>query len=153
MAGKTAKKKYDKAMDEQVYKICLLGATDVQIADILGIAKSTLNVWKKTYPELMAAMTRGKQEADALVAHSLFKRATGYSHPDTHISNFQGEITKTEITKHYPPDTTACIFWLKNRDKENWRDKQDHEHTGKNGTPLIPVLNVTVGGTKPKPPQ
>ncbi len=46
----------------------------------------------------------------------------GYSHPAVHVSNYQGDITLTPITKHYPPDTVAAIFWLKNRQPAKWRD-------------------------------
>lgn len=108
---------------ERVYEYCLLGATDKQLAEFFGVAESTLNLWKLKQPKFLDAMRRGKIVADANVARSLYRRATGYSHPDTHVSNYQGEITLTEITKHYPPDTTACIFWLKNRAPEQWRDK------------------------------
>jgi hypothetical protein len=31
-------------------------------------------------------------------------------------------------TEHYPPDTTACIFWPKNRRRDKWRDKHEIEH-------------------------
>lgn len=72
--------------------------------------------------------------ADAEVGERLFQRACGYSHPDVHISNYQGAITQTEITKHYAPDTTACIFWLKNRRPDLWRDRM--EHTGRDGGPI-----------------
>ncbi|MCO6427132.1 hypothetical protein [Nitrosomonas communis] len=71
----------------------------------------------------MESINKGKLEADSKVAESLYKRATGYSHPDTHVSNYQGEITLTEITKHYPPDTAAAFIWLKNRQPSKWKDK------------------------------
>ena len=71
-----------------------------------------------------------------MVADSLFKRATGYSVTDTHVSNYHGDITLTEIDKNYPPETTAAIFWLKNRQKKKWRDKQDHEIGGPDGGPI-----------------
>ena len=74
--------------------------------------------------------------SDGEIAQSLFSRAMGYSHPEVHISQFEGRIIKTEITKHYPPDTTACIFWLKNRRPDLWRDVHRLEHTGKDGTPI-----------------
>lgn len=108
---------------EQAYNYCLLGATDVQLAEFFNVTESTINLWKKKQPEFADALKRGKMFADALVAHSLFKRANGYSHPETHINFHEGKITQTEITKHYPPDTTACIFWLKNRQPKFWRDK------------------------------
>jgi hypothetical protein len=108
---------------ELAYKFCLLGATDEQLAEFFNVAKSTINLWKQKQPKFLDALKRGKVIADANVAHSLYRRATGYSHPETHVSNYQGEIIKTEITKHYPPDTTSCIFWLKNRQPDKWRDK------------------------------
>lgn len=128
--------KFEASKCERAEKLCKLGATDKTLADAFGIAESTLNKWKLDYPEFMDALKRGKEVADAEVASKLFERATGYSHPDVHISNFQGVITKTEITKHYPPDATSAIFWLKNRRPELWRDRT--EHTGANGAPLVP---------------
>lgn len=138
---------------EQVEKLCKLGATDKEIADFFCVSETTVNNWKNQHPEFLESLKKGKYIADAEVASKLYHRATGYEHSDTHISNYQGEITKTEIIKHYPPETVACIFWLKNRQPQKWRDKHDLEHTGKNGTPLIPVLNVTIGGTKSNTPS
>lgn len=105
------------------YKYCLLGATDKTLAEFFNVAESTINLWKQKQPKFLDAIKRGKVVADANVAHSLYRRATGYSCPETHVSNYQGQITLTEITKHYPPDTTSCIYWLKNRQPDNWRDK------------------------------
>lgn len=105
------------------YKFCLLGATDEQLAEFFNVAKSTINLWKQKQPKFLDAIKRGKVAADANVAHSLYRRGTGYSCPETLVSNYQGAITLTEVTKHYPPDTTACIFWLKNRQPDKWRDK------------------------------
>jgi hypothetical protein len=70
--------------------------------------------------------------ADAEVAEKLFKRATGYSHDAVKIFNDQGAPLQVPYTEHYPPDTTACIFWLKNRRPDLWRDKveQQLEHSG-----------------------
>ena len=62
------------------------------------------------------------------MASRLYQRAMGYEHPETITASFRGEITDTmEVTKCYPPDPTAAIFWLKNRQKEKWRDKQEVE--------------------------
>lgn len=108
---------------ELAYKFCLLGATDEQLAEFFNVAKSTINLWKQKQPKFLDALKRGKVVADASVAHSLYRRATGYSHPETHVSNYQGEITLTELTKHYPPDTAAAFIWLKNRQPDKWRDK------------------------------
>lgn len=116
--------KYQAAFNRQVYKLCLLGATDKELADFFEVAESTLNNWKIEFPKFLESIKKGKKQADAAVAEKLFKRATGYSHPDVDIKVIKDDIVVTKLTKHYPPDTTAAIFWLKNRDKENWRDKQ-----------------------------
>jgi len=119
---------------ELVYKYCLLGLIDIQMADLFGVSEVTFNAWKKKYPEFLKSIRLGKEIADADVALKLRERAMGYSHPDTHISNFQGDITVTPITKHYAPDTAAAIFWLKNRKPKLWREKQ--EISLKGDTPL-----------------
>jgi hypothetical protein len=113
-----------------------LGATDEQIAYMLGVSLNTVTNWKNKHPEFLGALKLGKDEADDRVEHSLYQRATGYSHPDTHISVHAGKVKKTAITKHYPPETTAGIFWLKNRRPKQWRER--HELTGSDGAPLIP---------------
>lgn len=105
------------------YKYCLLGATDKTLAEFFNVAESTINLWKLKQPKFLDALKRGKVVADANVASSLYRRAMGYSHPETHVSNYQGQITLTEITKHYAPDVTSCIYWLKNRQPDKWRDK------------------------------
>lgn len=105
----------------------LLAATDKQLADYFEVAEKTINRWKARYPKFCQSIKAGKEDADADVARSLYHRACGYSHPEEHVSNYQGEITVTPITKHYPPDTAAAFIWLKNR--AGWRDKQDIEHT------------------------
>lgn len=108
---------------EQAYKLCLLGATDAELADFFEVCERTINTWKEDYPEFLQSLKAGKASADAAVAESLHKRALGYSHPDVHISNFQGMITVTDIVKHYPPDTGAAFIWLKNRQPHKWKDK------------------------------
>lgn len=114
---------YKPEYTDQAYNYCLLGATDAQLADFFKVSEKTINTWKKNHPEFVDGLKRGKNMADSNVALSLYKRATGYSHPETHINCYEGEIIKTELTKHYAPDTTACIFWLKNRQPDKWRDK------------------------------
>lgn len=119
--------KYRRAYNEQAYKLCLLGATKDQLADFFEVARSVVYDWIKRHKGFAEAVARGAAEADARVAESLFRRALGYEHEDVYISNYRGEITITPIKKHYPPDTTACIFWLKNRQSERWRDVNKHE--------------------------
>lgn len=117
--------KYKEEFAEQAQKLCRLGAIDKELADFFDISEVTLNAWKKEHKGFLKSLKEGKELADAEVADKLFKRATGYSHDDVHISNYQGSITITPIIKNYAPDTTACIFWLKNRRPDLWRDKTD----------------------------
>ena len=122
---------------EQVYKLCLMGMTDSELSKFFDVAESNLNEWKKQFPEFQESMRRGKEIADAEVSASLYERAKGYSHPDVHISNYQGFITETPLTKHYPPDTAAASLWLRNRQSGKWREKIDQEIYGKGGGPII----------------
>lgn len=133
---------------EQTLKLCRLGATDVQLADFFNVTEATINNWKKEHKEFVLALKEGKELSDAEVADRLFKRATGYSHPDVDIKCYEGQIITTEITKHYPPDTTAAIFWLKNRNPAMWRDKQEIAATIE-GVKIINIVPVN-GGNKGK---
>ena len=117
--------KYKPEFDELVYKYCLLGATDEELATFLDVDVATVNRWKSTHPSFCESIKKGKEVADSEVAAKLFHRATGYSCPDIITATFEGKITDIqEVVKHYPPDTTAAIFWLKNRQSGKWRDKQ-----------------------------
>ena len=132
--------KYKAEYAEQARKLCLLGAIDRELADFFDVPESTLNLWKKANPEFMESIKKGKDIADANVGDSLYQRATGYQHEDTHVSNYQGDITLTKLTKHYPPDPTSMIFWLKNRRKKEWRDKINHEVSGEDGQPIVTII-------------
>lgn len=123
--------KYKEEYAEQAYKLCLLGATDKDMADFFDVSEQTINAWKSAEPEFLESLKKGKEIADATVAQKLYHRAIGYEHPELITATYQGEITDTmEVTKYYPPDTTAAIFWLKNRQSRQWRDKQEIEHGG-----------------------
>jgi len=117
-------------MAEQAKKLCKLGATDQDLAEFFGVCTRTIIRWQAEHSAFCHALKVGKGEADQRVERSLYQRAVGYSHPDVHVSNYQGAVTLTPITKHYAPDTVACIFWLKNRQPELWRDKHEIEHSG-----------------------
>ena len=122
----------------QAAKLCALGATDAQLADFFEVDETTINEWKKVNPEFSQSVKAGKAEHDdALVEASLLKRATGYTRQVERLGKNGPEL----CTEEMPPDPTSMIFWLKNRQPKKWRDKQEHEHTGKDGTPLVPVIN------------
>lgn len=119
--------KYQHTYPAQVEKLCKLGATDAEIADFFDIDEATVNRWKIDHPEFCESIRAGKTLADANVAHSLYHRATGYEHPDVDIKVIDGEVVITDLVKHYPPDATSMIFWLKNRQKDKWRDKTESD--------------------------
>ena len=114
----------------QAEKLCKLGATDMEIADFLEVDVRTLYRWKGENEAFCQALKAGKDVADERVERSLFARANGYEHDEVDIRVVAGEIKQTPIRKYYPPDTTAAIFWLKNRRPAEWRDKQEIEHKG-----------------------
>jgi hypothetical protein len=118
---------------EQAAKLAKLGATDREIADFFEVSEATIYRWKNDQPEFCEALKVGKEAADARVEQSLYRRALGYSHDAVKISTVEGQIVQTPYVEHYPPDTTAAIFWLKNRRSDEWRDVSRTEHTGKNG--------------------
>ena len=122
--------KYRPEFVAQSKKLCNLGATDMEVADFFGVNVATLNRWKGEHPEFCASLKAGKASADDRVERSLFSRATGYEHDEVDIRVIMNRIVKTPIRKFYPPDTTAAIFWLKNRRPAEWRDKQELEHSG-----------------------
>lgn len=119
---------------DQAHKLVLLGAIDKDLANFFEVTEQTVNNWKIDFPEFFESLKLGKEESDNRVKESLYRRATGYSHPEEKVFNHQGEIISHQTTKHYPPDSTAMIFWLKNRQPEEWRDRQ--ELTGKDGGPI-----------------
>jgi transposase-like protein len=140
--------KYQAAFAEQARKLCLLGATDKELADFFGVAESTLNLWKQDHKEFSESLKAGKDQADAEVAEKLFRRALGYSHDAVKIvaDAKSKEEHIVHFTEHYPPDTTAAIFWLKNRQKAKWRDGQSVEHTGKDGGPIQSENKLDLSG-------
>ena len=117
--------KYKPEYVDQAFKLCLLGSTDEEMADFFEISVATLYNWKNEYPEFLEATKNGKEKADANVANRLYNRAMGYSHEEDKIFQYEGMPVIVPTEKHYPPDTTAAIFWLKNRQPSKWRDKQD----------------------------
>ncbi|MGE7139150.1 terminase [Luteibacter sp. NPDC031894] len=115
---------------EQTQKLAALGATELEIAQFFGITERGFRKWKQLHPELVPALKIGKTEPDERVERSLFQRAVGYSFESEKVFQFQGEVVRTPVIEHVAPDTTACIFWLKNRRPDLWRDKREMEHSG-----------------------
>ena len=119
--------KYREEFVKQARKLCLLGATADEMANFFEVHRDTIFEWQKVHPDFAEAVRSGKDQADAEVAHSLYRRAKGYSHPAVKIvaDAKTHAVVEVPFTQHYPPDTVACIFWLKNRQRAKWRDKPE----------------------------
>lgn len=115
--------KYDKAYADQAYKYCLLGATNTQLAQFFGVSDATIDNWLRDQPKFLGSVKRGRIEADANIANSLYHRALGYSHKAVKILQDKDKNSfEHEYTEHYPPDTAAAFIWLKNRQPKIWRE-------------------------------
>lgn len=133
-----AKGKYEKWLEPE--NLILIegwardGLTDEQIAYNMGISVATLYNWKKSHLEILESLKKGKEVVDTEVENALLKRALGYSYDETTSERKLNEdtgkyelITTKVVIKQVVPDTTAQIFWLKNRRPDKWRDKQKEE--------------------------
>lgn len=104
------------------------GLTDEQIATNIGITAKTLYDWKKKYSNICEALKRGKDVVDRQVENALLKRALGYEYEEVKKKFECGVMTERTVTKkEVIPDVTAQIFWLKNRKRETWADRQNIE--------------------------
>lgn len=143
--GKGRPSKFEKLDKKQIKVIALMyqrGFTDLEVARILGISRTTIHSWRNKNPDFLNTTKRSKNGANAKVKQAFFERATGYSHPDTKAQWVESEVEidgewrtvgrweYAELIKHYPPDTAAGFIWMKNRGTtdergkpEEWRDK------------------------------
>lgn len=135
--------KYDESYNEQGYKLCLLGFTDIELAEFFNVVEDTINEWKRVHPEFSVSVNRGKAIADAEVAQSFHKRAVGYSYEEETYEG--GELTKT-VVKEMAPDSGAALNWLKNRQPNKWRDKHVLSNDPDNPLPQVTVFQLPDNG-------
>lgn len=130
-------------------KACRLGFTDQELAELLETSVRTIYRWKNENEEFCQALKAGKELADDRVERSLYERAVGYKAEAVRIFMPAGkeEPVYAPYVEHHAPDTTAAIFWLKNRKPDDWRDRREHELTGKNGGP-IEVQEIILRGVR-----
>lgn len=121
---------WDDTIPERAYRLCLLGLKNSELALSFGVTEDTIEKWTKRHPEFRRALKKGREEADGKVVQSLYKRAIGFEHDDVYITAYKGEVVITPIKKYYPPDVTAAIFWLKNRQRDKWADVWKMEFEG-----------------------
>lgn len=125
MAEAGRPEKYKEEYNQLAYNYCLMGATDKDLAKFFNVCEATINNWKLEKDGFLESINEGKHIADSKVALSLYNRAVGYSCKETKLAQDQGKFTDSvDIIKHYPPDPTSMIFWLKNRQPSKFRDKQ-----------------------------
>lgn len=123
---------YDLSMNDMARKLALLGLTDVEMATFFGVTRQTFDNWKREFPAFFASVQEGKTIADANVADSFYKRATG-EHVEiekVYRNKQTGEFETVKIKQYIPGEAGAALNWLKNRRKQDWRDKVEHEHSG-----------------------
>jgi predicted transcriptional regulator len=123
--------KYKPEYDEQAREFCLMGATDATLAMHFEVDEATINRWKIAHPSFCKSLKEGKDVADSEVASALYKSAMGLhvSTEDKVISNGEGGQEVVTLEKQIDPSITAQIFWLKNRQSKNWKDKVEQELT------------------------
>jgi hypothetical protein len=124
------KTKFKPEMIRHIQKLAEMGHTDFEIANFFDIAESTFRKWAMENPEISVTLKAGKAVADARVERSLYARAVGYNYEAVKIFMPAGRSKPVyaPYTEHVPPDVTAGIFWMKNRDPAHWRDSQQMEH-------------------------
>lgn len=144
MAGR--KSKWEELdMDNKLILIegwCRDGCIDKDIIEKLGISSSLFYQWEKEKVEFMEALKKGKEIIDRQVENALLKRAQGYTYIELTegplYNHITGEQLKDEegkelivitkrVTKQMAGDTTAQIFWLKNRKPLEFREKKGVE--------------------------
>lgn len=117
------------------------GLTDEQLAGKMRINPATLYDWKKKYPKISEALKKGKEVVDVQVENALLKRALGYDFQEERVErSVKDGVKVVQTIKHIPPDTTAQIFWLKNRRPDKYRDKPEPAPTDGGGVQIIDDL-------------
>jgi hypothetical protein len=145
-------KLYRDSFTELAYKFCMLGADNKRLGELFGVDMERIEHWIATKRDFREAVQMGREIADAEIAHALYHRAKGYSHKAEKIfyDGKAGDVVRAEYTEHYPPDTQAASFWLRNRHPEKWREKTEvahdgggfslHIHSGDDAAPAQPAI-------------
>jgi hypothetical protein len=116
------KRQWKDDTERQVYKLALLGATEKEIADFLQMSISGLNYWKRTKPGFMDKIQQARMRADAQVAKSFHKLATGFWKEEDVFFMYKGVVITKKVEKFYPPNAYAAHKWLTTRRREEWAD-------------------------------
>lgn len=125
---------YQDSYAAQAAKLCTLGATDDELADFFEVHRASIYRWKHEHTDFCDAIKVAKEHADERVERSLYQKATGYTVTEEQavkirVEQHKERVEVVQVDRHVPADTTAVIFWLKNRRSGAWRDKQEIEHS------------------------
>ena len=153
--------KYDYWMTDEGLEIIAgwarRGLTDADISHNIGITERTLRDWKRRYPTINACLKSSKDLADTIVENALFRKATGYKTKEvSYKADSDGNLVPVSaVEKEVPPDTTAQIFWLKNRRPDLWRDRRkEADSDGQSGgVVVLPEVVADVIKTIAPPPE
>jgi hypothetical protein len=119
----------------RAFKLTLLGMTKEELAAHFDVSLGKLKGWIARRPDFAAAIKNGGPEANAELAHSLYQRGRGYSHPEEKIfCTKDGDIVRAQTIKHYPPSEVAIMMFLSNRDGGRWKNQQSLDHTNSDGS-------------------
>lgn len=119
--------KINDALKAKLVSLFEEGRTEEEAARIVGIHVNTLRNWKHQHPDFLWSVNEAKEIADDLVESALFTRAVGFQHQAVKIMSYEGVSFEHKYTEIVAPDTSAAVFWLKNRRPDKWRDKQEIE--------------------------
>ena len=142
--------KYQPEFAAQARKLCEIGATDEEMAEFFGVSVRTLYRWKLESEEFRQALKVGKDAADDRVEASLYHKAVGYTFAAVKILVHEGAPVYAPYREHVAPDTTAALFWLKNRRPDKWRDRREQVLTGPDGGAIQVVTGVPRAEPEPQ---
>jgi hypothetical protein len=124
--------KYNESRPHLAYHLALLGATDVQIAEAMGVNINTIDLWKRTHPEFLEELTRGKLLADMRVVKGFFLNCQDRWIEEEECHVIKGQLKKILVKKFIQGDKWAQSKWLSLRQRENWSETQRVEVTNTN---------------------
>jgi hypothetical protein len=127
---------------ELAHNYCLLGATNETLGDFFGVTRRTVDNWIATHPDFADAVYRGRAVADGVIVRALFERAKGFSHQVTRTTLYQGKEYKITNTVSYPPDTQACMFWLRNRQRQYWQARAEAGYAPADDDDMVALLDA-----------
>lgn len=141
MGKRGRKSPFNEKIQATIIRLVEAGKTEEEIAEIIGVCKTTLTNWKGKHQDLLFAVREARQAADSLVESALFGRAVGCKVPETKVIVTKlGDVIREDVDRYYPPDTQAAMFWLRNRQPERWKEKTEGDV---NVNQTVQVNNMT----------